>query len=47
MDPEDKCLLCPVGYIQTKILGKDHLHDHCDGCSYRLCMATVPCGWRS
>lgn len=44
---ENKCLLCPTGHIQTEHIGRDHLHDFCAGCSYKLCMATVPCGWRS
>lgn len=41
-----KCANCLLGYIVTKNLGREHVHDYCDGCSYRLCMATVPCGWK-
>lgn len=43
---QDKCLLCPLGIIRTHDLGNDHLHDFCDGCSYRMCLPSIgsaPC----
>lgn len=38
---EDKCSLCPLGIIRTHDLGNGHLHDFCDGCSYRMCFGAV------
>jgi len=35
---QDKCKICPLGIIRTRDLGDEHLHDFCDGCSYRLCL---------
>jgi len=47
VDPvEDKCLFCPLGMIRTRDLGHGHLHDWCDGCSYRMCLplsGQTPC----
>jgi hypothetical protein len=42
VDPvEDKCIFCPLGIIRTSDLGSGHLHDACDGCSWRLCLPSL------
>lgn len=38
---EDRCRLCPVGIIRTHDYGNGHLHDFCDGCSWRACLPAV------
>jgi hypothetical protein len=42
---EDKCLYCLLGYIHAvdkSSGGHTHIHDYCDGCSYRACL--IDCG---
>lgn len=35
---QDKCMFCPLGIIRTHDYGHGHLHDFCDGCSWRMCL---------
>jgi hypothetical protein len=48
---DNRCSLCAVGWIRTIDLGSRHvvhLHDWCDGCSWRLCTRSHgQCTWQS
>jgi len=48
---DNRCSLCPVGWIRTIDLGSRHVvhvHDWCDGCSWRLCTRSYgQCTWQN
>lgn len=48
---DNRCSLCPDGWIRTIDLGSRHvvhLHDWCDGCGWRLCTSSQgQCAWQN
>jgi hypothetical protein len=48
---DNRCSLCAVGWIRTIDLGSRHVvhvHDWCDGCSWRLCTRSYgQCTWQN